>query len=443
MIDTDDTNEPRSYRDLISDCVHCGFCLPACPTYVSWGNEMDSPRGRIDLMKGVHDGVIELDATVTAHFDACLGCMACVTACPSGVQYDLLIESTRATVEEVAPRSPLDRAFRTLIFALMPYPARLRMLAYPLVAYAKSGLQGAIRRSGLLRRLPPRLAQLDALLPPLSFADLRRDAPAFTPAKDGRARARIGLVAGCVQRAFFPNVNAATVRVLSAEGCDVSVPAGQGCCGALSLHSGRLDEAKRFARALIDRFERAPVDSIVINAAGCGSTLKEYGELLADEPAYAERADAFSAKVRDVNEYLATLEPQAPRGRIERRVAYHDACHLAHAQRVREEPRALLRSIPGLELLEIPQGEMCCGSAGTYNLFQPESAREIGERKVDNVTSVAPDILASANPGCTIQIQSIMRERGATLAAAHPIELLDIAIRAYDGGATEDSVPSL
>jgi glycolate oxidase iron-sulfur subunit len=441
MIDTDDTNEPRSYRDLISDCVHCGFCLPACPTYASWGNEMDSPRGRIDLMKGIHDGVIELDATVTAHFDACLGCMACVTACPSGVQYDLLIESTRATVEEVAPRSPLDRAFRMLIFALMPYPARLRMLAYPLVAYAKSGLQGVIRRSGLLRRLPPRLAQLDALLPPLSFADLRRDATAFTPAKDGRARARIGLVAGCVQRAFFPNVNAATVRVLSAEGCDVSVPAGQGCCGALSLHSGRLAEAKRFARALIDRFEHAPVDTIVINAAGCGSTLKEYGELLADEPAYAERADAFAAKVRDVNEYLATLEPQAPRGRIERRVAYHDACHLAHAQRVREEPRALLRSIPGLELLEIPQGEMCCGSAGTYNLFQPESAREIGERKVDNVATVAPDILASANPGCTIQIQSIMRERGATLAAAHPIELLDIAIRAYDGDAIGSRSP--
>jgi len=348
---TTDSNAPRTYRDLISDCVHCGFCLPACPTYASWGNEMDSPRGRIDLMKGVYDGVIPLDASVVAHFDACLGCMACVTACPSGVQYDLLIESTRAKVEDAAPRSPLDRAFRTLIFALMPYPARLRLLALPLVAYAKSGLQGLVRRSGLLRRLPPRLAQLDALLPPLSFADLRRDAPPFTAAKDGNARARVGLVAGCVQRAFFPNVNAATVRVLSAEGCDVCVPEGQGCCGALSLHSGRLEEAKRFARALIERFENAPADTIVINAAGCGSTLKEYGELLAGEPAYAARARAFSTKVRDVNEYLATLEPQAPRARMERRVAYHDACHLAHAQRVREQPRTLLRSIPGLELL--------------------------------------------------------------------------------------------
>jgi glycolate dehydrogenase iron-sulfur subunit len=427
---TADADNPRSYRDLISDCVHCGFCLPACPTYESWGNEMDSPRGRIDLMKGVKDGVIQLDASVVAHFDACLGCMACVTACPSGVRYDLLIESTRATVEDVAPRTPWDRAFRTLIFALMPYPARLRLLALPLVAYAKSGMQGLVRRSGVLRRLPPRLAQLDALLPPLSFADLRRNVAAFTAAKDGHARAKVGLVAGCVQRAFFPNVNAATVRVLSAEGCDVAVPAEQGCCGALSLHSGRLDEAKRFARALIDRFDLAPLDAIVINAAGCGSTLKEYGELLAGEPAYAERARAFAAKVRDVNEFLVTLEPQAPRGRIEQRVAYHDACHLAHAQGVREAPRTLLRSIPGLELLEIPRGEMCCGSAGTYNLFAPESAHEIGERKVDNVTSVAPDVLASANPGCTIQIQSIVRERGATLAAAHPIELLDAAIRA-------------
>jgi glycolate oxidase iron-sulfur subunit len=431
-----DAGAPRTYRDLIGDCVHCGFCLPACPTYASWGDEMDSPRGRIDLMKGVNDGVIALDASVVGHFDACLGCMACVTACPSGVRYDLLIETTRARVEADAPRAPWDRAFRELIFALFPYPARLRALAVPLVAYARSGLQGLVRRSGLLRALPPRLAQLDALLPPLTFADLRRDAAPFTPAIDGPARARVGLVAGCVQRAFFPNVNAATVRVLSAEGCDVSVPAGQGCCGALSLHSGRLDEAKRFARALIARFESDPVDAVVVNAAGCGSTLKEYGELLAGEPAYAERARAFSAKVRDVNEFLAALEPRAPRGRLELRVAYHDACHLAHAQRVREAPRALLRSIPGVELLEIPQGDMCCGSAGTYNLFEPASAHEIGERKVDNVASVAPDLLASANPGCTIQIQSILRERGATLAAAHPIELLDRAIRAAGGDST-------
>jgi glycolate oxidase iron-sulfur subunit len=432
---------PRTYRDLIGDCVHCGFCLPACPTYVSWGNEMDSPRGRIDLMKGVDEGVIALDGAVTAHFDACLGCMACVTACPSGVRYDLLIESTRARVETQAPRTALDRAFRALMFALMPYPQRLRVLAVPLIAYARSGVQALVRRSGLLRALPARLAQLDALLPPLTFADLRRDAPAFTPAQ-GPVRARVGLVAGCVQRAFFPNVNAATVRVLGAEGCEVHVPAGQGCCGALSLHAGRAAEAKRFARALIDRFEATPVETIVVNAAGCGSTLKEYGELLAGDPAYAERAHAFAARVRDVNEFLVTLEPRAPRAPLDRRVAYHDACHLAHAQRIRDAPRALLRTIPGLTLLEIPQPEMCCGSAGTYNLFEPASAHEIGERKVDAVCSIAPDILASANPGCTIQIASIMRERGATLPAAHPIELLDAAITAFCADAPTRRFPS-
>jgi glycolate oxidase iron-sulfur subunit len=427
----------RTYRDLIGDCVHCGFCLPACPTYQSWGDEMDSPRGRIDLMKGVADGVIALDAGVAAHFDACLGCMACVTACPSGVQYGTLIEATRARVEAEVPRAPWDRAFREAIFALFPYPERLRALGVPLALYAASGLQRFVRRSGLLRLLPARLVQLDALLPAVTLADLRRDAAPFTGAKDGRVRAKVGLVAGCVQRAFFPNVNAATVRVLSAEGCDVSVPSGQGCCGALSLHSGRLDEAKRFARALIDRFAAERVDTVVVNAAGCGSTLKEYGELLAGEPAYAERARTFSAKVRDVSEFLAGLVPQAPRGRIERRVAYHDACHLAHAQGVREAPRELLRSIPGLELLEIPSGDTCCGSAGTYNIFEPEAAHEIGARKADAVAAVAPDILASANPGCTIQIQSIMRERGAELAAAHPIELLDAAIRAASGDSTK------
>jgi glycolate oxidase iron-sulfur subunit len=239
---------------------------------------------------------------------------------------------------------------------------------------------------------------------------------------------RVGVVAGCVQRTFFPNVNAATVRVLAAEGCDVSVPTHQGCCGALSLHSGRAEEAKRFARLLIARFESEHLDAVVINAAGCGSTLKQYGDLFADDEAWSERAVAFAAKVRDVNELLAELAPIAPRHPISARIAYHDACHLAHAQGIREQPRALLRAIPGVELVEIPSGEQCCGSAGTYNLFQPESSHEIGERKVENVVAVAPDILASANPGCTLQIQSILREHGKTIRAAHPIEILDASI---------------
>jgi glycolate oxidase iron-sulfur subunit len=417
---------PRTYDSLLSDCVHCGFCLPACPTYVSWGEEMDSPRGRIDLMKGVSDGVIPLDDVVAGHIDACLGCMGCVTACPSGVRYDLLIEATRARVEGSVSRSPEDRAFREFVFSVFPYPRRLRAMIPALALATKLGFARAAA-GPLGKLLPSRLRQLATMMPPVSFGDAFASLPARTLPK-GRLRARVALVAGCVQRAFFPNVNAATIRVLSAEGCEVLVPRGQGCCGALSLHSGRPEEAKRFARALIERFERQAVDVIIINAAGCGSTLKEYGDLLAEDPRWSKRAEAFARKVRDVNEYLATLEPQAPRTPIPLRVAYHDACHLAHAQRVRTQPRALLRTIPELELLEIPQGDQCCGSAGTYNLFQPESAHEVGVRKVDNVQSVAPDLVASANPGCTLQMQSIFRERGIALRAAHPIELLDAAI---------------
>ncbi len=416
---------PRSYDSLISDCVHCGFCLPACPTYVSWGEEMDSPRGRIDLMKGVSDGVIPLDEVVRGHIDACLGCMACVTACPSGVRYDLLIEATRERVEEL-PRSAEDRAFRDFVFSVFPYPKRLRALIPALWLGTKLGLT-RLAAGPLGNVLPARLRQLATMAPSIDLREAFTSLPGFTPAR-GETRARVALVAGCVQRAFFPNVNAATIRVLSAEGCEVVVPRGQGCCGALSLHSGRTEEAKRFARSLIAHFERERVDAILINAAGCGSTLKQYGELFADDDAWRARGEAFAEKVRDINEFLATLEPRAPRKPLRLRVAYHDACHLAHAQRVRSQPRQLLRTIPELQLLEIPEGEQCCGSAGTYNLFQPKSAHEVGVRKVDNVQSVAPDLVASANPGCTLQMQSILRERGETLRAAHPVELLDAAI---------------
>ncbi len=386
---------------------------------------MDSPRGRIDLMKGLSEGSIALDDATVSHFDACLGCMACLTACPSGVQYDLLIEATRATIETTYARTPLDKLFRNLIFALFPYPQRLRLVALPLGLYAKSGLQALVRRSGLLRLLPARLSQLEALSPPLAR---EQQLKASYPAKTQTARRRVAMVAGCVQRVFFPNVNDATINVLTAEGCDVLVPASQGCCGALSLHGGRAAEAKEFARKLIVAFEKHDVDAIVINAAGCGSTLKQYGELFADDPLMRERALAFANKVSDINEFLGDLEPIAPRHPIAARVAYHDACHLAHAQRIRAQPRSLLQAIPGLELLEVPQGEQCCGSAGTYNLFQPESAIEIGERKVTNVLSTKPDLLASANPGCTIQIQSLMRKRNVELRAAHPIEILDASI---------------
>lgn len=421
----------RTFADLISDCVHCGFCLPACPTYGSWGVEMDSPRGRIDLMKGVEENAIELSETVRTHIDRCLGCMACVTACPSGVRYDLLIESTRAKVEAQMKRPFFDRLFREFVFAIFPYPARLAALRGPLQMYVRSGIQGLVQRSGMLKFLPPRLQQLAELAPPPDSAS--PNLPAHVEAR-GTKRMRVGLVAGCVQRVFFPNVNAATLRVLAAEGCEVDVPAGQGCCGALSLHSGREEEAKHFARALIDQFDERPQDAIVINAAGCGSAMKGYAELFADDLAYREKAKRFASRVRDINELLAGLEPQAPRGRIDARVAYHDACHLAHAQRIRSEPRRLLQQIPGLDLCEIPDGDQCCGSAGTYNLFEPESAREIGDRKAANVLKTGTRLVASANPGCTLQIQSRMRARGESIESMHPIELLDRSIQLGEAG---------
>ncbi len=386
---------------------------------------MDSPRGRIDLMKGVEENAIPFSDVVRTHIDRCLGCMACVTACPSGVRYDLLIESTRAKVEAQTKRPFFDQLFRDFVFSIFPYPARLAILRVPLQLYVRSGLQTLVRRSGILSLLPARLQQLVDLAPPAAAGE---ELPAHVDAQ-GAKRMHVGLVAGCVQRVFFPNVNAATLRVLSAEGCEVDVPEGQGCCGALSLHSGRDEEAKGFARALIDRFEQLPYDAIVVNAAGCGSAMKGYGELFANDLAYREKATRFASRVRDVNELLAGLEPQAPRGRIDGLVAYHDACHLAHAQGIRAEPRRLLQQIPGLELCEIPDGDQCCGSAGTYNLFEPESAREIGDRKADAVLKTNTRLIASANPGCTLQIQSRLRARGETIESAHPIELLDRSIQ--------------
>jgi glycolate oxidase iron-sulfur subunit len=388
---------------------------------------MDSPRGRIDLMRGLAEGKIAWSDTVAAHFDRCLGCMACMPACPSGVKYDVLIERTRAELERHLERPRAEQFHREMIFALFPHPGRLRAVAALLWLYAESGLQSLVRRSGLLRLLPPRLARMEALLPAVSFHSVGATLPERVPAK-GVRRARVALLAGCVQRVFFPGVNEATLRVLSAEGCEVLVPRGQGCCGALSIHAGREQEALAFARDTISKFEEEPVEAILVNAAGCGSNMKDYGRLFADDPAWATRAAAFSAKVRDINEFLAALPPIAPRHPLRARVAYHDACHLAHAQRVGSAPRALLSGIPGLDLVEIPEGDQCCGSAGIYNLIQPESSEEIGARKVDNVLSVKPDFLASANPGCTLQIQKLLRERGLTLRAAHPVEILDASL---------------
>ena len=418
----DDHNPPSA--GLVSDCIHCGFCLPACPTYTLWGEEMDSPRGRIYLMNEGLQGE-PMTSAMVEHFDACLGCMACVTACPSGVQYDKLIVATRGQVERRYDRPWADRALRGAIFAVFPYPRRLRLMRGPLRLLQASGLSRLLRRSGVLQRLSPTLAAMESLAPALGRAE---KVPEHTPAR-GERRGAVGMLLGCVQREFFPGVNAATARVLSAEGFDVIAPAVQGCCGALSAHNGREAEAQGFARALIATFERAGVDNVVVNSAGCGSSMKEYADLLSDDPRYAERARTFADKVRDVSEILVEAGPVAPRHPLSVTVAYHDACHLAHAQGVRAQPRELLRGIPELELREIPEGDLCCGSAGIYNVLNPEPARELGERKATNVLRTQAQLLVTANPGCLMQVASSIERTGGQIALAHTVEVIDASIR--------------
>jgi glycolate oxidase iron-sulfur subunit len=427
-----DARRPPS-AELIGDCVHCGFCLPTCPTYALWGEEMDSPRGRIYLMKAGLEGEPMTDSMVQ-HFDACLGCMACVTACPSGVQYDALIEATRAQVERHHRRDPRDRALRTAIFALFPYKRRLRLLRGPLRLFQASGLQQLVERRRVLERISPRLATMAGLAPRLTKAERL---PGRVPAA-GTRRAVVGLLTGCVQGEFFPQVNAATARVLAAEGCDVVVPRRQGCCGALSVHNGREAEARRFARRLIDTFEAAGVEAVVVNAAGCGSSMKEYATLLEDDRVYAERAQRFASRTRDIAEFLVELGPVARRHPLPVHVAYHDACHLGHAQGIRSQPRELLHGIPGLEVREIPEAELCCGSAGVWNILNPEPARELGDRKARNIATTGAALMVTANPGCLMQVRSSLRRQGADIGLAHTVEVLDTSIRGLPVSALVD-----
>jgi glycolate oxidase iron-sulfur subunit len=420
-------------KEYIDDCVHCGFCLPACPTYVLWGEEMDSPRGRIYMIKKASDGEAPLDGRFRLHMDRCLGCMACMTACPSGVEYNKLIEPVRAQIERNLPRSLSERFFRKLIFATFPHPGRLRVLALPLLVYQKSGLRALVRASGITKLLPKQMAAMESLLPDVPAHPFTR-LPANIHPKDAPRR-RVGMLSGCVQQVFFPHVNAATARVLAAEGCEVVVPREQGCCGALMVHSGLEDEAIMLAKKMIAIFEAADVDTIVINSAGCGSSMKEYGHLLREDPAWAARAAAFSAKCKDIAEILCELEPQAPRHPLKLRVAYHDACHLQHAQGVHQQPRKLLGEIPNLEVAEIPEGSLCCGSAGVYNLLQSETANQLGDRKVENLLTTSAEAVLSANPGCLLQLMNGLRRRGLkAMPAFHMVELLDASIRGVPAG---------
>jgi glycolate oxidase iron-sulfur subunit len=351
--------------------------------------------------------------------------MACMTACPSGVDYGKLIEATRAQIERRYQRPGAEKGFRRFLFNTFTRPERLRLLAMPLRLYQRTGLDKLVRRLGLPKLLPKRFQAMEALLPQVPAQE---KVPELSPAQ-GEKRRRVGLLLGCVQRVFFPQVNAATARVLAADGCEVVAPEAQPCCGALLVHTGEEQQAIQLARQTIDLFEKADVETVIVNAAGCGSNVKDYGHLLRDDPEYAERAKAFSAKCRDIFEFLAELEPRAQRHPLPIRVAYHDACHLQHAQKIRSQPRTVLTGIPNLEILEIPEAAVCCGSAGIYNLVQPETAAELGDRKASHVAEVNPDMVVSANPGCLLQLQSALARAGRNVPVRHGIELVDASIR--------------
>ena len=427
-----DSIEPA--RQAINACVHCGFCLPTCPTYLLNGEEMDSPRGRIYLADAGLSGRLPVSDRFVRHFDSCLGCLSCVTACPSGVDYAPVIESARALVEQHHRRTWKERFFRWILFATLPYPKRLRLMSSALGLFRS--VTPRLESSGWMQRLPEHLAaliRLGAAVPQVPLQEIFMRQRSTPPTPTMPFRDRVGLLTGCVQDAFFDHVNRATIRVFAAEGVETVIPKRSGCCGALALHAGREDEARQFAKQTIAAFEIAGVKKIAVNAAGCGSAMKDYGRLLADDPNWSSRAEMFAKTVRDVTEVLQDLgSPRAQRHPLPLRLAYHDACHLAHGQRVRQQPRDLLNTIPELTLVTPAESEICCGSAGVYNLTEPSTATELGTRKILRIREVQPDAVATANPGCLIQITSIARRQGHLWPILHPIELVDASINGLD-----------
>ena len=429
MTNFDAKNPPKP--ELIDTCVHCGFCLSTCPSYRVIGKEMDSPRGRIYLMDAINKGEATIDVATSSHFDSCLGCLACVSTCPSGVQYDKLLAATRPQIERNQPRSLSDRLIRTLIFNLFPYPNRLRNLLPPLWLYQKSGLQKLVRSTGLIKKLTPRLAAMELILPEITADSWSSNLPEVIPAQ-GETRYRVGMILGCVQRLFFSPVNEATARVLTANGCKVIIPRSQGCCAALPAHQGQEAQAQALARQMIDSFSGRDLDAVIINAAGCGHTLKEYGHILADDPEYAEKARVFASKVKDIQEFLAEIDLTAelhPLTSEELTIVYQDACHLLHGQKISLQPRQLLRKIPRVRLRDPIDANLCCGSAGIYNMLQPETADELGGQKATNLINTGADLIASSNPGCSLQIQKHLDLKNSQIELLHPVELLDYSIR--------------
>lgn len=412
------------FQKLLDQCVHCGLCLPACPTYTVLHTEMDSPRGRIQLMRAAAEGRIDLGGAFQEHMELCLGCRACETACPSGVKYGLLFEGARSAILDQQTPSTGERAVRWLALRqLLPHRARLRLLARLLKLYQASGLSTLVRK---LKVLPPNLQAMEALLPPLAlaFPDYSQPAPAI-----GEKRGTVALLIGCVQDAFLTQVNAATVRVLQRNGYEVHFPPTQTCCGAAPLHTGEEELTRDLARRNLDAFGTREYDAILNNAGGCGATLKEYAQLLATDPAYAEPARRFVARLYDVNEFLANHLHTPPTGAINARVTYVDSCHLRHGQKVVRQPRQLLKAIPGLTLVELQTPDMCCGSAGVYNIVQPETAGQVLDNKMVDVASAQPTIIATSNTGCHMQLIHGVQKAGLRAEVVHVMELLDRSYR--------------
>ncbi len=419
--DTADPPEERKYLE----CIHCGFCLPTCPTYLEMGNEMDSPRGRIYLIRMADEGKISITDSFVKHVEACLLCRACETACPSGVQFGSLLENARGQVERRYKRPFSQRLLRRLIFSVFPYPDRIRAM----LKLGRLSQRLGFHRLAIHGGLAKSLQVMEELLPPPDEVPAEIPLPRVTLA-EGTPKFRVGLLTGCVQRVFYPQVNAATVRVLARNGCVVVIPQDQGCCGSLFGHEGGLEPARAFARKIIDTFEQAKVDYVITNAAGCGSMMKGYPNLLKGDPQYAHKAETFGERARDALQLLHEIGANGSFGPLSLTVTYHNACHLAHAQRIRKEPRALLQSIPGLHLVELSESDFCCGSAGIYNLLEPEYGYRFLDRKIDNIAKTGAEIVVTANPGCGLQIAMGLRKRNLNMRVLHPLELLDMAYRA-------------
>ena len=420
----------RPQREKISTCIHCGLCLDKCPTYRTLGTEMDSPRGRVYLIKAVDEERLGITPTFVEHMYLCLDCRACETACPSHVEFGDLMERARGQIERRVPRALGARLLRRLVFrGLFPRPRMLRGLFRLLRFYQRSGLQRLLRAAGVFGILSARLRDMEAMLPELPPQPFTRSAPEYLPGREPVTRT-VGFFAGCVMDGLFVEVHDATTRVLQANGCGVRTPRDQACCGALHMHAGDREQAKKLARRNIAVFERQDLDVIVNNAAGCGAQLKSYGELLADDPQFAARARRFSERVQDVSECLAQAPLRGPLGAVCKRVAYDDPCHLIHAQGVRQQPRDLLQQIPGLELAPLTDADFCCGAAGIYNITHPDMSGRILERKMAHIAAAAPDVIATGNPGCMMQLRTGARQAGLDAPVVHPMELLAAAYEA-------------